>query len=207
MDSPAPPSDQVRHTQVGGGEIPVFQHLEHYEQSPFMGVTTRPLTSMKNTDKNVPWCSLRKRTHRAENRRENIWKIDPRNAGRSSGRNDISGSWQNAQSALLATSNNVDEMSDSAFKDMMERFAAENFGSMMNRHGSNFGTVKIKNSHSNNNKGHVPIKTDVRTQRRQRTMAACLCRHMKEVLFSDTTVVMAEKDRAVSNEKSNPDCS
>ena len=40
MDSPAPPSDQVRHTQVGGGEIPVFQHLEHPEQSPFKGVNT-----------------------------------------------------------------------------------------------------------------------------------------------------------------------
>ena len=26
-------------------------------------------------------------------------------------------------------------------------------------------------------------------------MAACLCRHMKEALFSDTTAVMAEKDR------------
>ena len=67
MDSPAPPSDQVRHIQVGGGEIPAFQHLEHYEQSPFMGVTTRPLTGMKNTDKNV---LLRKRSHKAVSRRE-----------------------------------------------------------------------------------------------------------------------------------------
>ena len=67
MDSPAPPSDQVRHTQVGGGEIPVLQHLEHPEQSPYKGVTTRPSKGMKNTDKNV---SLRKRTHRAESRRK-----------------------------------------------------------------------------------------------------------------------------------------
>ena len=111
MDSPAPPSDQVRHTQVGGGEIPVFQHLEHPEQSPYKGVTTRPSKGMKNTDKNV---SLRKRTHRAESRRENIWKTDPRNAGRSSGRNDRSGSWPNERTAPPTTRNSVDEMSDDA---------------------------------------------------------------------------------------------
>ena len=69
-------------------------------------------------------------THNVSGFDRTNWKTDPRNVGRSSGRNDISGSWQNAQSALLATSNNVDEMSDGEFKDMMKRFAAENFGSM-----------------------------------------------------------------------------
>ena len=38
MDPPAPPPDQVRGTQVGGGEIPVFLSFEHPEQSPFKGV-------------------------------------------------------------------------------------------------------------------------------------------------------------------------
>ena len=190
MDSPAPPSDQVRHTQVGGGEIPVFQHLEHPEQSPYKGVTTRPSKGVKNTDKNEP---LRKRTHRAESRRENNWKTDPRNAGRSSGRNDRSGSWPNERTAPPTTRNSVDEMSDDAFADMMKKYAAENFGSMFRRHCDMFGTV---NSHSNNHKEQFPIKSDVRMSRRKRTMAACLCRHMKDVLFSDTTVTMAEKDRA-----------
>ena len=45
MDPPAPPSDQVRGTQVGGGEIPVFLSFEHPERSPFKGV--------KNTDNNA----------------------------------------------------------------------------------------------------------------------------------------------------------
>ena len=189
MDSPAPPSDQVRHTQVGGGEIPVFQHLEHPEQSPYKGVTTRPSKGMKNTDKNV---SLRKRTHRAESKRENIWKTDPRNAGRSSGRNDRSGSWPNERTAPPTTRNSVDEMSDDAFADMMKKYAAENFGSMFRRHCDMFGTV---NSHSNNHKEQFPIKSDVRMSRRKRTMAACLCRHMKDVLFSNTSVTMAERDR------------
>ena len=43
MDSPAPPSDQVRHTQVGGGEIPVLITMKTSEQSPIKG--------MKNTEK------------------------------------------------------------------------------------------------------------------------------------------------------------
>ena len=38
MDPPAPPPDQVRGTQVGGGELPVFLSLEHSEQSPSKGV-------------------------------------------------------------------------------------------------------------------------------------------------------------------------
>ena len=82
-------------------------------------------------------------------------------------------------------------MPDDAFKDMMKRYAAENFSSMTKKYAGNFGS--IKNSHSN--KGKAQIKPDVRISRRKQTMAACLCRHMKEVLFSDTTVTMAEKDR------------
>ena len=50
MDPPAPPPDQVRGTQVGGGEIPIFLSFEHSEQSPSKGV--------KNTDQNA---SLTKR--------------------------------------------------------------------------------------------------------------------------------------------------
>ena len=61
----------------------------------------------------------------------------------------------------------------------------------MKKYVDNFGS--IKNSHSN--KGKAKIKPEVRISRRKQTMAACLCRHMKEVLFSDTTVTMAEKDR------------
>ena len=117
------------------------------------------------------------------------WKADPRTVGRSSGRND-SGSWHK-QSALPTTRNSVDDMSDDEFKDMMKRYVAENFGSMTKKYAENFGS--IKNSH--NNKGKAQIKPDVRISRRKQTMAACLCRHMKEVLFSDTAVVMAEKDR------------
>ena len=41
MDSPAPPSDQVRHTQVGGGEIPVWNTMNTSEhQSPSKGSNT-----------------------------------------------------------------------------------------------------------------------------------------------------------------------
>ena len=54
------------------------------------------------------------------------WKADPRTVGRSSGKNDISGSWHE-QSALPTSRNSVDDMSDDAFKDMMKRYAAENF--------------------------------------------------------------------------------
>ena len=118
------------------------------------------------------------------------WKPDPRNAGRSSGRNDKSGSWH-AQSALPTTRESVDDMSDDEFKDMMKRYVTENFGSMVKKHVENFGS--IKNCHSN--KGKAQIKPEVRISRRKQTMAACLCRHMKEVLFSDTTVTMAEQDR------------
>ena len=50
MDSPAPPSDQVRPTQVGGGEIPVLTTMKTSEQSPIKG--------MKNTEKSA---SLTKR--------------------------------------------------------------------------------------------------------------------------------------------------
>ena len=53
MDSPAPPSDQVRHTQVCGGEIPVFEHLEHREQRPFKGVKTRPCKGIKKVSQSV----------------------------------------------------------------------------------------------------------------------------------------------------------
>ena len=63
MDSPAPPSDQVRHTQVCGGEIPVLQHLQHLKQSPSKGVKTRPFKGVKNTHKNV---SLNKCWHKAD---------------------------------------------------------------------------------------------------------------------------------------------
>ena len=52
MDPPAPPPEQVRGTQVGGGEIPVFLSFEHPEQSPSKGV--------KNTDQNAS-ASLTKR--------------------------------------------------------------------------------------------------------------------------------------------------
>ena len=45
MDQPAPPKDQVRGTQVGGGEIPVFLSFEHPEKSPSKGV--------KNTETNA----------------------------------------------------------------------------------------------------------------------------------------------------------
>ena len=73
MDSPAPPSDQVRHTQVCGGEIPVFEHLEHHEhhenKRPFTGVKTRPCKGMKNTEKNVSLC---RRKHRADRKHEHI---------------------------------------------------------------------------------------------------------------------------------------
>ena len=62
------------------------------------------------------------------------WKPDPRNAGRSSGRNDRSGSWQNERTAPPTTRNSVDEMSDDAFADMMKKYAADNFGSMFRRH-------------------------------------------------------------------------
>ena len=72
MDSPAPPSDQVRHTQVCGGEIPVFEHLEHHEKRPFKGMKTRPCKGMKTTDKNVPRCG---RKHRADRKHENIQTI------------------------------------------------------------------------------------------------------------------------------------
>ena len=118
------------------------------------------------------------------------WKPDPRNAGRSSGRNDKSGSWH-AQSDLPTTRESVDDMSDDDFKDMMKRYVTENFGSMVNKYVENFGS--IKNCHSN--KGKAQIKPEVRISRRKQTMAACLCRHMKEELFSETTVTMAEKDR------------
>ena len=37
MDSPAPPLDQVRPTQVTGGEIPTSQNLQHLKQSPSQG--------------------------------------------------------------------------------------------------------------------------------------------------------------------------
>ena len=62
---------------------------------------------------------------------------------------------------------------------------------MVKKHVENFGS--IKNCHSN--KVKAQIKPEVRISRRKQTMAACLCRHMKDVLFSDTTVTMAEKDR------------
>ena len=74
------------------------------------------------------------------------WKPDPRNAGRSSGRNDKSGSWH-AQSDLPTTRESVDDMSDDDFKDMMKRYVTENFGSMVNKYVENFGS--IKNCHSN----------------------------------------------------------
>ena len=38
MDSPAPPSDQVRTTRVCGGEIPALQNLQHLKQSPSKGI-------------------------------------------------------------------------------------------------------------------------------------------------------------------------
>ena len=41
----------------------------------------------------------------------------------------------------------VDDMSDDEFKDMMKRYAAENFSSMTRKYADNFGS--IKNSHSN----------------------------------------------------------
>ena len=75
MDSPAPPPDQVRHTQVCGGEIPVsehHEHHEHHEKSPVKGVKTRPCKGMQTTDKNVPRCG---RTHRADRKHENIQTI------------------------------------------------------------------------------------------------------------------------------------
>ena len=148
---------------------------------------TRPF---KGNDNNEP---LRKRSHKAASRREH--KLRNGNSWQGLGPYPYKDNVETEQSALPTTCNSVDEMSDDAFKDMMTTFAAENFGSMLNRHGNNFGTVTIKNKHSNNNKGHVLIKPDVRMSRRKRTMAACLCRHMKDVLFSDTTVTMAEKDR------------
>ena len=40
MDTPAPPPDQVRPTQVGGGEIPVLITLKPSEQSPIKGMNT-----------------------------------------------------------------------------------------------------------------------------------------------------------------------
>ena len=52
------------------------------------------------------------------------WKPDPRNAGRSSGRDDISGSWH-GQSALPTTRKSVGDMPDGAFKDMMEKYALQ----------------------------------------------------------------------------------
>ena len=45
MDPPAPPPDQVRATQVSGGETHVFQNLQHLKQSPSKGV--------KNTQQNA----------------------------------------------------------------------------------------------------------------------------------------------------------
>ena len=78
------------------------------------------------------------------------WKPDPRNAGRSSGRNDRSGSWQ-AQSALPTTRESVDDMSDDEFKDMMKRYVTENFGCMMKKYVETFGS--ITNSHSNKGTG------------------------------------------------------
>ena len=48
MDSPAPPPDQVRTTQVNGGEIPVSQHLQHLKQSPSKGIKkTKQNASLK----------------------------------------------------------------------------------------------------------------------------------------------------------------
>ena len=88
------------------------------------------------------------------------WKPDPRNAGRSSGRNDKSGSWH-AQSALPTTRESVDDMPDDEFKDMMKRYVTENFGSMVKKHVENFGS--IKNCHSN--KGKAQIKHEVRISR------------------------------------------
>ena len=38
MDPPAPPPDQVRPTQVNGGEIPTSQNLQHLKQSPSKGI-------------------------------------------------------------------------------------------------------------------------------------------------------------------------
>ena len=78
------------------------------------------------------------------------WKPDPRNAGRSSGRNDKSGSWH-AQSALPRES--VDDMPDDEFKDMMKRYVTENFGSMVKKHVENFGS--IKNCHGNKGNAHI----------------------------------------------------
>ena len=43
MDTPTPPPDQVRLTQVGGGEIPVLTTLKTSEKGPIKG--------MKNNDK------------------------------------------------------------------------------------------------------------------------------------------------------------
>ena len=38
MDPPAPPPDQVRPTQVIGGEIPTLQKLQQLKQSPSKGI-------------------------------------------------------------------------------------------------------------------------------------------------------------------------
>ena len=116
MDPPAPPSDQVRHTQVGGGEIPVWNTMKTMKTRPFKG-----------NDNNEPLC---KRSHKATSRREH--KLRNGNSWQGPGPCPYTDNVGTEQSALPTTCNSVDEMSDDAFKDMMKSFAAENFGSMLN---------------------------------------------------------------------------
>ena len=55
MDSPAPPPDQVRPTQVGGGEIPVLTTMKTSEQSPIKGMknTEKPASLTKRKDGSI----------------------------------------------------------------------------------------------------------------------------------------------------------
>ena len=46
MDSPAPPLDQVRPTQVTGGEIPTSQNLQHLKQRPSKGINKNQQTAI-----------------------------------------------------------------------------------------------------------------------------------------------------------------